>query len=68
MSPGATPGSGSGPSGWARHSCWPIASSGQGLLTAYHLPDYPGGMLQDYFTELCFCLKKDDMKILKKRE
>ncbi|XP_073923100.1 maestro heat-like repeat family member 5 [Castor canadensis] len=26
-----------------------------------------GGMLQDYFTELCFCLKKDDMKILKKQ-
>ncbi|KAF3822795.1 hypothetical protein GH733_008169 [Mirounga leonina] len=47
--------------------CQPLASLGpqKRPYPPPSLPD-PGGILQEYFTDLCFSLKKGDLKILRK--
>lgn len=43
-----------------------LGAAGAAVPTAF--PTDPGGILQDYFTDLCFSLKRGDLKIFKKCE
>lgn len=54
---------------WAGPRVGTIGPSSQALVSCHSSPSCcAGGILQDYFSNLCFSLKTDDVKILRKRE
>lgn len=63
---------GSAPGGapWPRQPGSGLPASSPRPVASRHLPppSHAGAMLQDYFTDICLCLKKGDVAVLRKRE
>lgn len=54
---------------WAGPRLGTIGPSSQALVSCHSSPSCcAGGILQDYYSNLCFSLKTGDVKILRKRE